>query len=392
MTKIKTLLLLHELSLTGAPRVAMDAFGELRDALDTRIVSFKGGPLADRFRAIGPIVILDEIPVGSDFSLRIRRRIQRVLWRREILRWAPDLIYVNTMAALRVATRLDLPRAPVLLHVHEMGLGLAEFWNAWPDTARRWPDRYITVSGPAREDLLGYGVAPDRVSLIHEFVQTREPGFALSRSGPETHPAAGTGKKPLIVGGAGSIAWRKGPVLWLQVAAEVQRLVGDSRVRFRWVGVPDGMTGAEFKETARKLNVGALVDAIPVTPDPISQFSAFDLFALTSMEDPCPLVVLESMMLGTPVICFAGSGGAPEEVGDTGVVVEEFSPALMARAIVDLAEAPGRRLALGQAARERVLRHFSAETRAPLILSEMRRTIREAKRSARPAASIRELR
>ena len=42
----------------------------------------------------------------------------------------------------------------------------------------------------------------------------------------------------LVIGGAGLPGWRKGTTLWLQMAAEVRRLVGPS-ARFVWVGVPE---------------------------------------------------------------------------------------------------------------------------------------------------------
>ena len=72
----------------------------------------------------------------------------------------------------------------------------------------------------------------------------------------------------------------------------------------------------------------------------LEYFARFDIFAMTSWEDPCPRVVLENMGLGKPVVCFAGGGGAPEVVGDTGVIVPEFDSRAMAQAIADLAADP----------------------------------------------------
>ena len=98
-----------------------------------------------------------------------------------------------------------------------------------------------------------------------------------------------------------------------------------------------------------------MVEFIPPTPKPMEHFAGFDIFAMTSWEDPCPLVVLENMGLAKPVVCFAGGGGAPEVVGDTGVIVPEFDPLAMARAIADLAADPPELARLGALARQRVL-------------------------------------
>ena len=53
-----------------------------------------------------------------------------------------------------------------------------------------------------------------------------------------------------------------------------------------------------------------MVEFIPPTPKPMEHFAGFDIFAMTSWEDPCPLVVLENMGLAKPVVCFAGGAGS----------------------------------------------------------------------------------
>jgi glycosyltransferase involved in cell wall biosynthesis len=64
------------------------------------------------------------------------------------------------------------------------------------------------------------------------------------------------------------------------------------------------------------------------------------------------------MAMSVPVICFAPTGGPAEEVGEAGVVIPEISPHLMADAIVDLAQSPQKRWAMGSACAERVHEQF----------------------------------
>ena len=115
-----------------------------------------------------------------------------------------------------------------------------------------------------------------------------------------------------------------------------------------------------------------MVEFIPPTPKPMEHFAGFDIFAMTSWEDPCPLVVLENMGLAKPVVCFAGGGGAPEVVGDTGVIIPDFDPQAMARAIADLAADPQQRARLGALARQRVLANFTDRVQVPKIRREIR--------------------
>ena len=166
--------------------------------------------------------------------------------------------------------------------------------------------------------------------------------------------------------------WRKGIELWLHTAVELRDLLPDRKFQFMWVGVDDSTQSFTFQEMARKLGLSSVVHFVPTTKDPSEYFRRFDVFCMTSWEDPCPLVVLENMMLKKPVLCFAEGGGAPEEVGDTGVVVPHFSPRLMAEAIRDLAHAPDRVSALGRSAQERVRSQFSAAVLAPQLLARIK--------------------
>ncbi len=82
------------------------------------------------------------------------------------------------------------------------------------------------------------------------------------------------------------------------------------------------------------------------------------------------------MLLGKPVVCFRNSGGAPEEVGDTGLVVSEFSPRAMAQAIANLASSSEHMSLLGEAARQRVLDNFSCAQQVQKINREISALIR----------------
>lgn len=371
MRKIKVLLLLHDLSPTGAPKLAVTAFERFQDQVELRTISYHGGPLRDRVRALGPVQTLVSyqwpggMPTPRGLLLFLGHRSLSVgkarVWSQEIRRWKPDVVYVNSVAGLLAAKRLRLPPAPVLLHVHELDSFLYPFARDAPKLLLGLPDRYVAVSQAVSSALTGrYGVDKDKVVVVPAFVEE----FPV----PSHSPAQDT---RLVVGGAGVVSWVKGVPLWLLMAAEVKKRLGAGRVRFVWVGMVEDEEGWRFREMARKLHLTDDIEWVPFTSRPLDYYAAFDLLALTSWEDSFPLVVLESMLLEKPVVCFAGSGGAREEVGETGVVVGEFSTSLMAEAIAALAADPVRRVALGKAARQRVLENFTAARQAPRLWREV---------------------
>ena len=72
-------------------------------------------------------------------------------------------------------------------------------------------------------------------------------------------------------------------------------------------------------------------------PDIQPYFEASDIYVLSSREDPYPIVCVQAMAAGLPVIAFDDVGGAPEALVDgTGVVVPFLDTGAMAQSILDL--------------------------------------------------------
>jgi len=91
-------------------------------------------------------------------------------------------------------------------------------------------------------------------------------------------------------------------------------------------------------------------------------FGLFDLFVITSFSEGLPIVLLEAMRSGVPIVgtCV---GGIPEALdnGKCGVLVNAGNEQELAHAIVKLSNAPGMRAQLSMAAKHRVAQEFSVQ-------------------------------
>lgn len=368
--KPRVLLVLHELSLTGAPKVALDVFEVLRDEFEVRIIALSGGPLEKRARQLAPTKVLIESARQNALMRQLENKLPRGVvmrirgatlsaspWLRN---FRPDLIYVNSAISLHSARYCRLPNAPVLLHVHELDSYLQPIFERFPHLIRKWPTSIVAVSEAVRKALLTNEVENSRITVIHEFIDAASitARFDANRT-PDINR--------LVVGGAGTIGQRKGVDLWLKMGAFLIKNSIPGTIKLVWLGWRDTPEAHEMTLLSRSLGIEDYIEWVPQTSEPLPHFARFDLFALCSREDPCPLVVLEAMAMGVPVACFAGSGGAPDEVGETGIVAEEFSPIQMAQAILKLQNAPNRLQELGQQSRRRVMEHFSVEVQIPKI-------------------------
>ena len=369
MKASRVVVLLHELSLTGAPRLTLDALEGIGAAGSVSIASLRGGPLIDSARRLGPTVVLRQVYLNQYLprrlatdhavlyealvagSSRIRARSQAARLRR----WRPDLVYVASCAALPLVRMLRLSHTPLVLHVHELGSALATYKRMFPELLPSAPNRYVAVSDGVANDLVDQlGVSRGAITVVSNYVLASTP-----KPLPSSTRADG---EQLIVGGAGNPSWTKGIDLWLLAAREAVDRLGPDRLRFVWVGWRDNESGLQFKSMISRLGLDGVVELIPETDRAQEHFARFDIFAMASWEEAASLVVLEAMAMGIPVVCFAPTGGPSEEVGEAGVVIPEISPRQMGDAIVDLARSPDKRRMMGAACADRARDRYRRES------------------------------
>ena len=70
----------------------------------------------------------------------------------------------------------------------------------------------------------------------------------------------------------------------------------------------------EFQHDLRKLNLQERVQLVADSSEVADYYCSMSAFALTSREDPFPLVALEAAEYHVPVLCFDGAGGTMEFV------------------------------------------------------------------------------
>ena len=365
MNKTKILLLVHELSLTGAPRSILEIFEEMGE-VEVRTISLDSGPFIDRYKKLGKLLVLPKLPLWGSLWNRILRQIKLGFWRMAsswiLLGWEPDLIYVNSVAALPVAKLIKLPRVPALLHVRELETEIEKHVGNDLKLLQIWPDKIVAVSEFVKKVLIEkFKVEPQKIEVVKSFIPEQR------LEALKNVEAITLQTKPFTVGGAGTISWRKGYVLWLLMAVELKNILGPGKVRFSWVGINNSIMSREFRWRAHKLGLENDVDFVRFTSDPFAIFNQFDVFASTSWEEPSGNAVLENMVLKKPVVCFEGSGGTPEFVGDTGVIVKDFSPKAMADEIAILARSNGRIKELGRRAQKRIFDNFTSTAGFPKL-------------------------
>jgi len=298
---------------------------------------------------------------------------------------APDIVHCHTWYShLAGCLARPLTGARLVLTTHSLEphrpwkveqLGTAYHATAWIEkTAYQSADGVIAVSKAMKEDVQSlYGVSADRVRVIHNGI---DPDEYRPRHAPETLRRLGVDPDIPIVLFVGRITRQKGI---LHLVRAIRFLKPGVQVVL-CAGAPDTEAiGEEMRalvdETKRdaKARVTWIREMLP-KDDTIALYSHAAVFVCPSVYEPFGIINLEAMACETPVVA-AAVGGIPEIVvaGKTGILVpfeaeggssaeprrpDDYSRALAA-AVNELMAAPERRQAMGQAARARVVEHFS---------------------------------
>jgi glycosyltransferase involved in cell wall biosynthesis len=341
------------------------------------------GPLLADMRSVTQTDVIDTWP---SLAARAARKVvgaQRwskrkdTAFQRAVARRGYDLTYVNTVVPAREIELVSQLGIPVICHVHELDFAVKQMVG---ESAMRKlipaVSHFIAASQAVGDYLRDRWTIPEsKVSVIHEFTTSPRATSRGSEERSRTRSELGVGDTEILVGSCGTLDWRKGADLFLQVARILSASLEAPRMKFVWVGANSSHPDTQrFLHDVKASGLDALVRVIEATAEPERYFRAMDVFALTSREDPFPLVMLEAAAAGLPVVCFAGSGGGPEFVKeDAGSIAPYLDVETFAARVLELARDGVLRRRLGDAGRTRVTSHYTIELQAPKLLALINR-------------------
>jgi glycosyltransferase involved in cell wall biosynthesis len=295
-------------------------------------------------------------------GVRVRGDIHGT-WARRVLRVGrvmreerADIIVAKAKKAARMAAfgRATGARARVVLFLgatHEM-------------TARRWLDRFtwrhvdagmVVAHGAARwYGDEGFGPAT-KMHVLWKGVDLAAFDAACGDPAP-TRRALGLAPDSLAVGTVGRLAWQKGLDTFFDAVRRVRTRVPEAR--FFVVG--GGRDAPSVAAAAAAPELGGSVTLLGQRDDVPALLAAMDVVVQSSRREAMAQTTLEGMAAARPVVSTA-TCGADEAIEDgvSGLLVPVGDAEALAERIVLLAGDPGRRVAIGRAARERIETEFT---------------------------------
>ncbi len=348
---MKVILVIGQLSFGGAERQVAELATRLpRDRYEPIVCCLSGGgPLTDEFARAGVRVVCigkrSGVASGASRSLISLIREERPTIIHSYLfsaNWRTLLVgrIMRVPLVITSVRNVDIHSRSAFLWAERLLSGLNDLVIANAEAVKEYVSREHWIR-ESRIKVVMNGVAAGRVAQL--------------TSSTEDGHADGTAPMVLMVA---SLTPKKDHVTFLKAAAEVSRRVPEAR----FVVVGGGPLRGALERLARELGLEDRVEFRGETHDVAGALAEADVCVLTSLKEGCSNFVLESMLVGRPVVA-TDAGGNRELVDDgrTGYIVPVGDAPAVAARIVELLGDPSLARSMGDAGRESALRKFTVE-------------------------------
>ena len=280
----------------------------------------------------------------------------------------PDVLHTHTAKAgatgrlAALAAGRARPRAVV--HTYHGHVLSGYFSRRW-ERVFRWIERalalasgtLVAVSDEVRHDLVGFGVAPAGRFTVVPY------GFDLppwseddEASRRRIRAELGVGDDTFVVGWAGRLTAIKRP---LDLVRTLRALV-DQGIDAVLVLVGDGEDRGAVESLAADLGVADRCRLVGFQQGIRPWYASFDALILTSANEGTPVVAIEALAAGRPVVATrAGGTGTVVRNGESGYLEAIGDTDALARRLALLAADPALRRSMGDAGGDDVRARFA---------------------------------
>lgn len=362
----KVLFISNDASLTGAPILLLHFLQLIqeKDLWKAYILLHRGGPLEEKFKAMGETIILKPDAYSKEKNIFKKASMKAGMFFKQwkLLFSSPqyDFVFNNTIANGSLIEIFHRKQIPVISYIHELENVLAYF-SQKNETQKTfsYSNKFLIPSNIVRENLLhNHHISPEKIISLKYYFPGYEKEFSAEEKRIKTIEFLEAYKIPenkFLVFGMGTADLRKGFDYFIEICAMVSDK--DASIHFVWLG---DYTETNFENEMKNLiQQKKLEQNITVTGNiPFHQTNMLpaELFLMTSREDPYPLVVLEAAFAQVPSIAFNGAGGAAEFIeDDAGWLIDDFSLTTFAEKIIYLKNNPSTLVIAGTNARAKAL-------------------------------------
>lgn len=306
------------------------------------------GKLYERIRRKEKLTLL-----SRDQHLKNIKKLARLIQEKEI-----ELIHANSLRmvlySILIKKLIGRP-LKVIYTKHNITVLERKFNQSFKYLLNKHVDKVITVSDFEKENLLKQGIDSKKIKTIYNGVDLGQ--FLFHQINNE---------ESFKIGILARLSEEKNHELFINIADELRY---HPQLEFYIAG--DGPEKESITRKIRDLDLSEKVMMIGEVHNPEEFIKEMDVILLTSHREVFPMVVIESMAVGTPVLSI-DKGGIKEAVNhcETGVLISQHCPKEFSSHILNLKTNPQFRMKLINQARKKVEKDFSLEQMIQQTLAE----------------------
>jgi glycosyltransferase involved in cell wall biosynthesis len=275
-----------------------------------------------------------------------------------------DLIYTNTAPVVIGGLLAKFTGIKNVWHLHEILEKESFLHRFFGKLINATASKVIVVSNAVYNNWAGIIDARKMVTVYNGY--NADELVAANDAAPITHlrEHLGITSNTVLVGMVGRINNIKGQPYFIQIAAAAKA----AGLNCHFVMIGDAYTGYEYlyktlEQQIQNLGLQDMVTNLYYQPNAASLIKHLDIFVLPSIKpDSFPVVVLEAMAAGIPVLATA-QGGVLEQIDDcvTGFLVPINDAKTAAEKLGVLVNSPFIRSKMGEAGKQKLQTQFSEE-------------------------------
>lgn len=381
MNQIKVVALVEGRFLTGPAKNIFRFADDCRDRVDLTIVTFlrtsgkyasevSNSQLVSAAQSLNiPIEIVQET---GPFDLTVLSALREIFDRHR-----PNIVETHGTKSHFLVSLLrgkDF-RWIAFHHGYTMEDFKARVYQQFDRWSLRFCDSVVTVCAEFATTLESLGVRRDRISVVHNSVNT-DVHCSYEKLSEEARYQWNVSRGEHIVISAGRLSPEKGHAYLIDAIAKIVSMSPELKLKVLIAG--SGPCERKLKEQVRGRGLNQYVKFVGHCSDLDGLFSIADLFVLPSLSEGSPNVLLESMAARVPIVA-TKVGGVAELVknGESAILVPPADCESLKTAILELVMNRSRATELANVAFEDAHLFFNAAKRDQCLLSIYTCVIRE---------------
>ena len=224
----------------------------------------------------------------------------------------------------------------------------------------RFTDRFIAVAGHIEKKLTHLrGIDESKVVKINNGVDTEKyvPDIKIRNL---MRDKLSVGSEVVLIGAVGRLTWEKGLSQFINAAKKIENDLNLSKADIKYLIAGTGDLRGNLEGEVDSLGLKEKFIFTGFIDDADSILNAMDVLVLPSLREGFPMVLLEAMSVGKPIIA-SKIDGVNESIidGKNGILVEPGDSSALSEAIMGLLRDKEKINGMGQSGRKMALDKFN---------------------------------